>query len=329
MINYSFAHSDLGHQDISAHGEGEVSNLEARSADSGTWSNNTPSQHSYHAQWFDRQVRIATASGVFTITVELTPDLAAVLLAHNPANRKIGEKLVARYAADITQGRWEHNGETIIVADTGELNDGQHRCAAVIAADIPIVTQITFGVKRDTRVTLDTGKKRTVGQHLSMIGHHDTNNLAHAAIFVMMMENNNTITTSQDYRPNPSEVIEWVNAHPELYEDLPCVTPAARAFRVSRGLMAALRYRFNLISRADSDRFFESLASGANLSDRDPIFRLRKRLTENLAAPAKLPQREIAALVIKTWNYWRQGRQVQQLGRRRRGQGAEDFPIPE
>lgn len=279
-------------------------------------------------KWLDRYIA-ASANSIFTITAELTPERAAALLRRNPDNRKISERIVRRYAADIVDGRWEHNGETIIVSDTGELNDGQHRCAAVIEAGTPIVTQITFGVKRGTRVTLDGGIKRTVAQHLGMSGHVNTKLLAHAASIIMIMEKYGKIVDHVDYRPNATEVIEWVESHPEINDFLLRGKSASQPFKASGGLFAALLYEFSKISPEDASVFFEKLAKGDNLSATDPIFRLRNQLIKNLGETAKLPYPEIAARVIKAWNAYRKGRSMKALGRRRKGVGAEDFPIPE
>ncbi|WP_303713330.1 hypothetical protein [Brevundimonas naejangsanensis] len=121
-------------------------------------------------------------SGVFTVTTMLTPELARLLLANNPNNRPAqwganrGTRSVTAYAAMMARGEWMLNGSTIVVASTGELNDGQHRCEAVIIADTAVPVQIVFGVERHTRSTLDQGIARTGGGVLAMEGVKDANN---------------------------------------------------------------------------------------------------------------------------------------------------------
>jgi hypothetical protein len=264
-----------------------------------------------------------------TITVELTPDLAEAFLSRNKNNRTRSFLLVCRYARDILDGRWEHNGEPIIVANTGELNDGQHRCAAVIHAQRSIITQVTFGVKRETRSTIDIGKKRTVGQHLQTMGFPNGNNLAHTILFIWMMETHGKISTHPIFRPTAPEVLDWVSEHPEIHEYITKSIKVGSAVKVSRGLIASLWYRFAKLSERDADKFFEKLESGTDLGSTDPIYRLRERLRVNSTATAKLPQSEIAALTIKAWNFYRKGAQVKSLSRRTKGEVAEHFPIPE
>jgi hypothetical protein len=264
-----------------------------------------------------------------TITVELTPDIAKVLLSRNPDNRKLTDGLVQKYAKDIIDGRWEHNGETIILSDTGQLNTGQHRCAAVILAGVPIITQMTFGVKRETRLTTDQGKKKTVAHFLKMNGLANGSNLAHAAIFIIMMEKHNKISNSPEFRPTPAEVMQWTREHPEVHEYITRSLRVGKALKVSKGLIASLWYRFSKISERDAEIFFGKLESGANLGIGDPVFRLRERLLQNALNVAKLPQSELAALTIKAWNFYRKGVRIHALSRRVKGETAESFPIPE
>lgn len=101
----------------------------------------------------------APTGGMESWHVLLTPDLAAWLLDGNlDGNRRLSSREVDRIANDITEGRWKANGDTIKVNESGKLIDGQHRCHAVIQADIAVPTMIVFGVSddRDTMATIDT-----------------------------------------------------------------------------------------------------------------------------------------------------------------------------
>ena len=62
--------------------------------------------------------------------VEITPELAHEWLGFNTHNRNIRQRIVTAYAADMTGGDWQWNGESIKFAEDGTLLDGQHRLAA-------------------------------------------------------------------------------------------------------------------------------------------------------------------------------------------------------
>jgi len=111
----------------------------------------------------------------------ITPELARDLLANNPVNRNVRKNLVARYAADIREGRWVYNGSTIIVGKSGRLLDGQHRLNAVVEADLPIEVELIEGMDEDVFVTIDTGAARTAGDVFHIKGYPNASNLASIA----------------------------------------------------------------------------------------------------------------------------------------------------
>ena len=134
-------------------------------------------------EWFDNMVR--DDGDIRTEIVQLTPMLARVLLGRNDGNRCVRKSKVAQYKSDILAGRWSMNGEPIIVSRDGLLNDGQHRCLAVIEANAPIQVIIVFGVERETRETVDQGGARSASDIALM--HHVPNAALASAIARMMI----------------------------------------------------------------------------------------------------------------------------------------------
>lgn len=122
-------------------------------------------------QWLSARIDEGRRYGLFSVGKEITPALARMMLERNAGNRSLSKAFVRRYADDIKSGRWDaRNGETIKVATTGEVIDGQHRLNAVIEANTPQQMVIMFGLDPKSRFTLDQGKARTVGDYLSMSG---------------------------------------------------------------------------------------------------------------------------------------------------------------
>lgn len=111
------------------------------------------------------------------------------------------------------------------------------------------------------------------------------------------------------------------------------VLAASRAFRSQSGdmltssMFASLWWTFAHIDTDAANRFFMSLASGANLQADDPILILRNTL---MAQPHKAGRStrdnrvRIAALTIKAWNKWRKGKPLRQL----KFSAGESFPTP-
>ena len=272
-------------------------------------------------RWFAARMKRVFAIGLFSELEDITPERADLLLSKNPSNRNISASAVKVLVGALKRGEWSINGETIIVSETGELNDGQHRLSAVAEAGIPISVVMVWGAKRESRKTVDMGIKRTPGHVLAMDGHQEGKNLAAAARCLANLLGSVSLNSSR----TTAEIQEIVQSHPALLGSYNIGLKAGSTFRQPRGLFMALHYLMAQRDRALADSFFEALADGIGISaSNDPLFQLRRRLTKNLADKAKLPPTEIAALVIKAWNATRAGEQVQSL---RWSAGAnEEFP---
>lgn len=119
----------------------------------------------------------------------ITPEQAETMLeAHNPRNRRLSLARVDKYAAEMKRGHWVLNGEPIIIDDSEDIIDGQHRIAAIKECKIPLTTLVVRGVptnynngiKITTQDTIDRGASRTVGDQLGM-AHGIKNGVAVAA----------------------------------------------------------------------------------------------------------------------------------------------------
>jgi len=96
----------------------------------------------------------------------LTPELAKKCLANNyHKNRNIRPSVVNSYAIDIADGRWNEDiseiDNAMAFTKEGLLINGQHRCAAVIAADKAIYVWAYYDVPIELYDFFDGGAVRT------------------------------------------------------------------------------------------------------------------------------------------------------------------------
>jgi len=114
---------------------------------------------------------IALANPELSIeVVNVTPTMARDFLNLNPSNRPKKNKHIQKMSENLTIGNWVFNGATIVFDWNGELDDGQHRCEAIIDAGLPMPTIIIRGVSPESKKTLDTGVPRTASDVLVMDG---------------------------------------------------------------------------------------------------------------------------------------------------------------
>lgn len=104
--------------------------------------------------------------------IDITPEFAESLLKMNANNRPVKRKRVETYARDMINGKWEINGEPIIIDSNGNLKDGQHRLMAVIESQCTCTMAVIMGVNPDCTI-YDRGVNRSYKDIISM--HYDEN----------------------------------------------------------------------------------------------------------------------------------------------------------
>lgn len=271
-------------------------------------------------EWFAdiRRRARASASGKLFEVVILSPSRAEALLQANPDNRKVSEQTVDKIANDIAAGRWACNGETIIVSDSFELNDGQHRCCAVIEANKAIEVLLAVGFPRATRTTTDTGRNRTVSDFLAMRKVDYSNNVAAIAAIVYGFENG-TIgppTGAGQYnildrntRPSQAEILTYaMSILPEIKKAISAIEIKGSGTVATHSRLCALLI---VIARACKEwavvaEFMTALVDGENLSRTSPIYKARQRLLAEKASRQLTPFKTFE-IIIRAWNAYRTG----------------------
>jgi hypothetical protein len=261
-------------------------------------------------KWIDEKLAAARHEPV-TELVTLSPALASILLERNENNRPLSMTGLERIKRDLEQGRWVFNGESIIVSIDGKLNDGQHRCRAVLETGISIRMVVVFGPRRDSRLTLDQGVTRTVGHYLGMNGYTDANNLASTANFYWQWKTRGALSTAGKERPTKVQTTEAVRDNPLLADSLAFVSRKGVRTLSAPAMLAFCHRAFAESSHIEhANRFMDLLLSGAYLASGDPILYCRNRLIET---KSRSNIQERAELIFKTWNHWRASERVNRI----------------
>lgn len=253
----------------------------------------------------------------------ITPEVAKAMLDKNVCNRPVNKFNVKFLVKEITEGNWQFNGDTIRIADDGSLLDGQHRLLAIVEAGTSLDVIVVRGLPTKVFPTIDTGKRRSGADTLSMEGVKNSRLVAAALVTAHYIETTGTPTHPWGRSVSNSEVLALFRRHPGL---LPCVAvvgPSTKKW-MPGSLAVALCYAFGrAASRDKAAEFFGKLESGEDMSSLDSILCLRNRLIANLTNPAKLTPVVIAAIAVKAWNAFIGGYSVKSL---KWAQDLEDFP---
>jgi len=255
--------------------------------------------------------------------VEITPLIAQRYLERNAANRPLSNRTVTELSSAIQNDEWQINGEAIKFDEHGNLIDGQHRLNAVIKSNRSIKSYVLKNLPTDSFKTLDTGKKRNNADTLGLLGYGNPTQLAAACTFVVSLRTNQ-LRTSEHVTNIQME--QFIEEHPAIVDSVHFVRSVGAHSLVPAAVAAGLHFLMSDVDTDDAEIFFRDLAKGSMLSASDPAFLLREKLLfYKHRVGAKLTRREIAAHVIKAWNYRRTGRVVKRLTWAKKM--GEEFPI--
>lgn len=247
-------------------------------------------------------------SGVFSEIVTLNPGLAAELLRRNPDNRGIKPAKVVQYANDIRNDRWIFNGEPIIIASTGEINDGQHRANAVVEANLSIPAIFIFGLPRETRLSVDQGAARTAGDFLGMDGVPNATVQASIARLVLAYEQSGgTSFSSASYVTN-QDVMARVRSDNQIGASAHFAASNAKSTRkfAAPAVIGFCHYVFSDLDAGQANEYLGQVCRGEGLKAKDPAYTARERL---ISLEGKSRDKR-AHIIIRGWNAYRQGRQL-------------------
>lgn len=257
-------------------------------------------------QWLDGRIA-ASKDKPSAEVISLTPVLAQLLIDRNPVNRPMMKRNSADLASDIIGGRFEFNGESIVISRTGVLLDGQHRCQQVVSTGKTIETVIVFGPKEAARFTIDTGKSKTVTNFLAMKGRIYVSILAPAVNYYLQWSRNGQIDVTGTHLPTKAEILAAADELKGVDKSVEATIGAAKTVR-SNAVLAFCHYAFKKKAGAEAaDEFMGCLIEGDNLKKGGPILYCRNRL---LAFGSEVRANVRIELVFKCWNAWRRGHGV-------------------
>lgn len=253
----------------------------------------------------------------------VTPELAKQLLEVNTLNRALSEPTVVKYAKILESGRWMLNGDTIRISSANVLLDGQHRLAACVRTGVAFECVILENIPPESFTTIDVGKKRSGADTLSVLGYVSCRNLNGALVQVAKYDMGKVGVSMAFSNP---EILEFAAKYPGVPKSVKACERLKKMVPLS--ILAACHYLFSRESSYEADAFIDNLdyKKATDLSFNDPMHLLKRRLIDNMGSNSKLDKRVQMALIIKTWNYRREGKQINQLKFTNDGKFSEAFP---
>lgn len=269
----------------------------------------------------------------------ITPAIAEAFLNTMGHNRKLSTRNVTNLAEQMRDGLWKYDGSPIRFNEEGQLIDGQHRMWALIEAEYSAEFLVLTGIEQAAMATMDTGKRRTFADVLSLEDGDipQVTSVAGAVQVVYRWEQGDrgsALVSGGGTHPVPNAVLlDFFRANRPRLVDVTRQgnTTSKRVRGLGQSTLALGYWVFDAIDAADAEYFFDHLASGAGLPEGDAILALRNyliRATHGVDIRTKLPVDLGVALLIKAWNNYREGNPVRTITFRRGGANPEAFPTP-
>lgn len=266
------------------------------------------------------------------LRTQISPATASWLLGMNPENRKTSENMGIKYADDMRNGRWQENGAGLAISTCLALNDGQHRCMAVEETGVTIMITVTVGLTRESRMTLDSGLKRTLSNKLDMQGYQDHGLLGAMTKMIIGLEANRDASRRSLRESSDPLICERIDNDYAIIQSAKFV----RSLKITKGFLSKQQIGFfhYVLSRIDNnaaDIFLQGLIMKIDttkparicartkkpiyeaIMTNDPRSLANARLTDAKIKRINITHAERVEIVFRAWNAWREGRTMSQL----------------
>lgn len=228
---------------------------------------------------------------------DLTPERARAFLASNgpggQRNRKISRTHLEKLKADIEADRWNSNGQSLKVARSGALLDGQHRCTAVVETGKTIEVVLVEGLNDRIFPVLDGGKRKSYAQRERSKDSHAEKRGAALGVLAKIEADDEELKATTTLKR------EIAASHPGLWK---AVDLTASHSMLAPSVAGALCTLFMEIDEARAEDFIGKVASGANLAENDPAYVLREKLLKAGRSRSERMQAKQVRWAIHAWN---------------------------
>jgi hypothetical protein len=264
------------------------------------------------------------------VCLQITPEMAARWLSRNSKNRRLNPLAINRIAKEIKAGLFrERTGNTIIIDRDGNLQDGQHRLAAIVQTGISLRLWVLFGADPDDFQVIDIGGagRRTDGQILAMSGVPNATGLrATAHSYLRMCDYANELWTGSMIAPaivrefvmvNQTDLASAVSVGKKVEQrtGLPRYQFAAVAFAVNKSSTFTVRVW---------DEWVDQLCEGIMLPpDSTALLLSRWSANNRVGYGSPLAQQRVISVISKAWNMHAKGEGAKLLSWK-----SSELPMP-
>lgn len=258
----------------------------------------------------------------------ITPEMAKKMLEKNINNRRLSPKKFMHYAHQMKKGQWKLTGQGISFDKNNNLIDGQNRLNAIIQAGVSVEMLCIYDLDIDAFEVYDTGKTRNASDVLYISGVKNDRAIASGISFYYSLKKSyyGERASLIEMKLSNSDVLDIYFRYSEYWQKTFCYSQKlyskVRLMKLSNiiGLCSFLEKDLNY-ERSFIQNFFNQLFMIDAISF-ITIGQLRDILLNAEMGRYKLDHKYKMALIIKTWNFYVQNKDVKRL----KWNNTEPFP---
>lgn len=265
--------------------------------------------------------------------VEVTPEIAEEWFGTMGVNRRLSDSNLSAIATAMEEGNWHNDGTPIRFNEQGQMIDGQHRCMAIVMTGKTQKLLVIRNVPNEAMTTLDTGKSRSRADVLQIHDPElqDVMAIAGAATVVLRWHKGARGNTLRNMYISNDEFVRFFDENRDAI--IEANRAGRRVSRHTRGVtaqaMSLCAFLFHLIDPEDAQFFWNRVIDGEGLEKGSPILALRRFFDRESRSNRENVRTDIAAAItIKAWNAYREGRSVDLLTFKVGGAKPERYPEP-
>lgn len=257
----------------------------------------------------------------FVLPIMMTPDIGMVWrCGSRTVNRNWKHAKLKKFMAEMNAGLWVRTGQTISMSWDMDILDGHHRIEAGINTGKSFWTLVAFNCDPRNLGYWDAGSTRQKWDNLQMKGERFTIIMKAYLKLLWVIESGRLDMAWGHMGDDPlgfleSSLNEMLEKHPDVRAALEIHQQYYQSFKaLSPTMWMFVLHYLPKCGPNKVEEFAELLSTGLTTDQYSPILHFRNAMISNTASSLKKDAKVILAMLIKTWNYWLMGKEVEAIG---------------
>jgi hypothetical protein len=251
---------------------------------------------------------------VETELLHIDEQMCKDFLAVTAPNRPLSEATVAERMRTFLDRKWKFNGAPIRFNTNGQLIDGRHRLTGYLAARQadpslpPFLSLVVYGIDEDAMATIDTGRVRSVRDHLNINGQISTHVLGAVLRKLAYFAYDQT----DKVKLTIDETMNILDLHPKVVNSVKRCCPIEIVPKSTLGAIHYIAGYFQGDLEAAND-FLNVFRTGKPGYEGCPAHRVREHFIRLRSDKKMMIDQEKAKILVWAWNCFRENKSVYQI----------------